>query len=101
MDKVADPELIFFFQKRTSRTAKFNICHLVALGSNGSAYGTPTGFQMVISNFNKKNDFFLGGKVLFKKIEFEQKVRTCNPQIRSLVPYPLGYMVSAFWLAIF
>ena len=42
---------LFFFQKRTSQTAKFNMCHLVALGSNGSAYGTPTGFQMVISYF--------------------------------------------------
>ena len=86
MDKVADPELIFFFQKHTSRTAKFNICHLVALGSNGSAYGTPTGFQLVISNWGQNssleatvsNIWLILTYKTYNLIEFEQKVRVFN-----------------------
>ena len=30
----------------------------------------------------------------FKRID-RDRTRTCNPQIRSLVPYPLGHTVSA------
>ena len=33
----------------------------------------------------------------YKKVIDRDRTRTCNPQIRSLVPYPLGHTVSYWW----
>ena len=36
------------------------------------------------------------GRTKIKKVIDRDRTRTCNPQIRSLVPYPLGHTVS-YW----
>ena len=37
------------------------------------------------------NNVYLGS---YKKKTDRDRTRTCNPQIRSLVPYPLGHMAN-------
>ncbi len=47
---------------------------------------------LIIKKIIRKIQNYMTETIIFKKIYIERdRTRTCNPQIRSLVPYPLGH----------